>query len=229
MTSFDARNICVGRSQALAESTSRTRRARLVRVKGFSIKALPSSSRFAVLLDEPLGVARCIEYLDIRTVLTDSACQVQTTHAGHDEVCQEQVNGLGETLCQFTRLQSIRSIYNIVSVELQCFPHQSTNPGLIFYHQDGLGSVKPVVGFRVRPSIHTLGLIDPREINLERRTFLELAVRPNVAAALFDYSVDRRQTQTGATDASCKERIEGPAAVFSESMPTPVSLTANMT
>ena len=117
--------------------------------------------------------------------------------AGHDDVGDDQVDGVGVAGGEGEGGIAVGGFEDAVAAGFQSFANQLADGVFVFDEEDGFGSAgggegngSGAVGFG--------GLVDAGEINGEDGAAAELALHEDVAAALLDDAVDGGESEAGA-------------------------------
>ncbi len=141
------------------------------------------------------GVAGKIKDLGARACWQKLLNEFVAAHAGHDDVGNDEVDGLGVSGGQGKSGVAVGGFENVVAARLERLANELANGLFVFNEENGFSSADG--GERSGSGKSFGGLIDAREINSEDGAAAELALNEDVAAALLDDAVDGGEPEAG--------------------------------
>ena len=134
-----------------------------------------------------LRVARHEEDFDPRPGMGQALCQDPAADAGHDRVCQEEVDGARIMLAELDSFGPVRGFQHRISTRLQHEPRKRPDVVVILHQQHSFGTCGQVGGFG--GGAGRFGGHDFGQVNLESRSVPRLTIDVNVTPGLFDDAV----------------------------------------
>src|SRR5215813_5191720 len=128
-----------------------------------------------------------VENLNSRANNLDFFRHFRTAHLRHDDIREQEMNRSLMFRSGHERLDTMARLKNGITMEPQCFLHETANRWFVFHQQDCLPSVCRFCYIK-SPCCETL--INEREVYFEGRALLLLTFDDDAAAALFDNPVN---------------------------------------
>src|SRR4029077_648709 len=105
---------------------------------------------YAVVDDGVFGVAGEEEYLDLRTASGHALREFTSTHARHDDIGDQEVDGSLILICQAESGFTVRCLHYSVPLANQDLTDKFPYRLLIFDQEYGFGSTRPALGLAAR-------------------------------------------------------------------------------
>jgi len=141
----------------------------------------------------PVRVARDEEHAQLRTDHRQSLSEIGTVHERHDDICDQQIDGLAAAVVDRDRLASVRGLENRVAARCENVTRETADYLLVLGEEDCLAAS---AGARLT-AVPLLGLLGgAREVDPERRSPAALALELDVSAGPRDDAVDGRETES---------------------------------
>src|SRR5579872_3780959 len=162
------------------------------------------------IFDQLASIPRPINDPHLWMTLRKPKRQLRSAHAFHDYISKSQVDCCVVRTQQVERDPAVFGLHNRKAMLNQHLPRQRAHQRVILDQKNGFPIASWWESLGVAFASNSQFVFSARQIDLECRPATRFAVDPDVTSALFDDSIHRRQTKTGALSQffGCKEWLK---------------------